>query len=51
MIITQLEFDNVIVWNDNAINKNKLKRLRPENPKKPPAKEEDENAKNTGVPA
>lgn len=47
VIITRMEFDNVLVWNERLfVSKTKnLKRLRPDNPKKPPAKEEDENAK------
>ena len=46
VIITKLEFDNVIVWNDNGGNSKRLRKLRIDNPKQPPAKEEDENAKN-----
>lgn len=42
VIITRLEFDNVIVWNENGSNLKKLRKLKIENPKQPPAKEEDE---------
>jgi len=55
VIISRTEFDNVLVWNERlfksmhgnaAENKpSKLRKLRPENPKLPPAKLEDENAK------
>ena len=52
VIISKVEFDNVLVWNEslhpNMLSEGKtLRKLRPENAKKPPAKEEDENAKNT----
>ena len=52
VIITQKEFDNVLVWNERlyACMQKKLKRLKPTNPKKPPEKKEDENAKVGGVP-
>ena len=56
VIISKTEFDNVLVWNErlfksmhgNAeLNKPpKLKKLKIKSPKKPPAKLEDENAKN-----
>ena len=48
VIITKTEFDNVLVWNERlyACMQGKLRRLKPAEPKKPPAKEEDENAKN-----
>ena len=46
VIITKLEFDNVYVWNENSSNLKRLRKLRIENPRQPPAKEEDENAKN-----
>jgi len=51
VIITRTEFDNVLVWNERlyAGMQNKLRRLKPAEPKKPPAKEEDENAKNGGA--
>ena len=44
VIISNNEFDNVIVWNERlfAGMKQRLRRLRPNDPKKPPAKEEDE---------
>lgn len=47
VIISKNEFDNVLVWNTRlfACNQKRLRKLRPENPKKPPAKEEDENEK------
>lgn len=47
VIISNVEFDNVIVWNERLFKtlKEKYKKLRPADPKKPPAKEEDENAK------
>lgn len=50
VIITKTEFDNVLVWNERlyASKQNKLRSLKPADPKKPPAKEEDENAKNGG---
>lgn len=51
VLITRKEFDGVIVWNERlfASQKNKLKRLKPENPKAPPEKKEDEskNAQNS----
>lgn len=49
VIITKNEFDNVLVWNERlyAGMQTKLRRLKPADPKKPPAKEEDENAKNS----
>ena len=52
VIISKVEFDNVLVWNErlhaNMLSEGKtLRKLRPDNAKKPPAKEEDENAKNT----
>ena len=45
VLITRKEFDTVIVWNERlyASKKNKLKKLKPENPKAPPEKKEDEN--------
>jgi len=48
VIISKMEFDNVIVWNERlfAGNLKRLRKLRPENPKKPPVKDEDENSKN-----
>ena len=48
VIITNNEFDNVLVWNERlyAGMQTKLRRLKPADPKKPPAKEEDENTKN-----
>lgn len=56
VIISKTEFDNVLVWNERLFksmhgdvetNKApKLRKLRPENPKQPPAKLEDESAKN-----
>lgn len=50
VIISNTEYDNVLVWNERLQqNKSKnLKRLTPADPKVPPAKEEDENAKNGG---
>jgi hypothetical protein len=39
----------VIVWNENSSNLKKLRKLKIEAPKQPPAKEEDENAKNQGT--
>ena len=50
VIITKTEFDNVLVWNERLYQgmQTKLRRLKPAEPKKPPAKEEDENAKNGG---
>ena len=52
VIISNNEFDNVIVWNERLFNskKDNLRKLRPSDPKKPPAKEEDENGK-PGAPA
>jgi hypothetical protein len=52
VIISNIEFDNVIVWNERLFKgmKEKMRKLRPADPKKPPAKEEDENAK-PGAPA
>ena len=43
VIISQIEFDNVLVWNERlfACNQNRLRKLKPDNPKKPPAKEDD----------
>ena len=40
VLVTKTEFDNVIVWNEriNVSKKNKLKKLKPENIKKPPEK-------------
>ena len=46
VVISKGEFDNVMVWNQELYPKPTLRSLRPDNPKKPPAKEEDENAKN-----
>uniref|UniRef100_A0A7S3FUK3 Leucine-rich repeat-containing protein 51 n=1 Tax=Strombidium rassoulzadegani TaxID=1082188 RepID=A0A7S3FUK3_9SPIT len=48
VLITKMEFDNVIVWNKhlNAKIVKRLRKLRPSKPKQPPAKEVDENAKN-----
>mmetsp|Transcript_29847 Transcript_29847/g.45574 ORF Transcript_29847/g.45574 Transcript_29847/m.45574 type:complete len:299 (+) Transcript_29847:94-990(+) len=45
VVISKKEFDSVLVWNERLFfgMQKKLKRLRPSNPKKPPAKEEDEN--------
>jgi hypothetical protein len=50
LIITKLEFDNVIVFNENNKNK-KMAKLKTDNIKKPPVKEEDDNAKNAGTTA
>ena len=52
VIISNNEFDNVIVWNERLFKgmKEKMRKLRPADPKKPPAKEEDENGK-PGAPA
>ena len=61
VIISKIEFDNVIVWNER-LNKNlcnpddpfkknmpRLRKLNPKNPAKPPAaKTEDEDGKNLG---
>jgi len=51
VIITKTEFDNVLVWNERlfAGMQGKLRKLKPAEAKKPPAKEEDENAKNGGA--
>jgi hypothetical protein len=40
VLVTKKEFDNVIVWNERLYvsKKNKLKKLKPENVKKPPEK-------------
>lgn len=51
VIISQTEFDNVLVWNERLFanmhaKPGRLRKLRPENPKVPPPKEEEENAKN-----
>ncbi len=45
VLITRKEFDTVIVWNERlfASKKGKLRKLKPENPKAPPEKKEDEN--------
>lgn len=45
VLITRKEFDNVIVWNERlfANQTKKLKKLKPENVKKPPEKVEEEN--------
>lgn len=45
VLITRKEFDTVIVWNERlyASQKNKLRKLKPENVKAPPEKEEEEN--------
>lgn len=55
VIISRVEFDNVLVWNErlheNLIKKGSLRKLKPENAKKPKPKEEDENAKNSAQPA
>lgn len=50
VIVSKNEFDNVLVWNERLFAKqtNKLKKLRPKDPKAPPEKE-DEDSKN-GVP-
>jgi len=50
VIISKVEFDNVLVWNERLHAKmleegKSLRKLRPENAKKPPAKEEDESSK------
>lgn len=44
VLITRKEFDNVIVWNERlyASKRTKLRRLQPENVKKPPEKKEEE---------
>lgn len=51
VIISKTEFDNVLVWNERLFasmhaKPGRLRKLRPENPKNPPPKEEEENAKN-----
>jgi hypothetical protein len=51
VIISNTEFDNVLIWNERLFaNMHKkggrLRKLKPENPKQPPAKLEDENGKN-----
>ena len=51
VIISRTEFDNVLVWNERLFasmhaKPGRLRKLRPENPKNPPPKEEEENAKN-----
>lgn len=45
VLITRKEFDNVIVWNERlyASKKTKLKKLKPENPKAPPERKEEES--------
>ena len=45
VLITRKEFDSVIVWNERlyANQTKKLKKLKPENVKKPPEKIEEEN--------
>ncbi len=45
VVITRKEFDNVIVWNERLFGKQtkKLKKLVPENVKKPPEKIEEES--------
>lgn len=45
VIISKLEFDNTIVWNERFKNVKSLRKFKPDNPKKPPAKEEDESDK------
>ena len=49
VLITKGEFDTVIVWNERlfAGRRNKLKKLRPENVKPVPKKEEEENKQGT----
>lgn len=44
VIISNTEYDNVLVWNERlyAGMTKKLKKLRPQDPKRPPAKEEDD---------
>lgn len=48
VLITRKEFDNVIVWNERlyASKRTKLRRLQPENVKKPPEKKEEETKGN-----
>lgn len=48
VIISKVEFDNTIVWNEHLNHFKSLRKLKPDNPKKPPAKEEDENEKKAG---
>ena len=45
VLITRKEFDNVIVWNErlHVSQKTKLRKLKPENVKKPPEKEDEES--------
>ena len=45
VVITRKEFDGVIVWNEMlfANQTKKLKKLKPENAKRPPEKVEEEN--------
>lgn len=47
VLITRKEFDNVIVWNErlHAKQKTKLKKLKPENVKKPPEKIDEDATK------
>jgi hypothetical protein len=44
VIVTRKEKDNMIVWNErlNADKRQKLKKLKPENTKMPPARQEDD---------
>jgi hypothetical protein len=45
VLVTRKEFDNVIVWNERLFEgqTKKLKKLKPENVKKPPEKEDEES--------
>ena len=48
--VTRKEFDNVIVWNERIHSSDRLnlRRLKPENVKKPPEKEEEESKQGGG---
>ena len=45
VLVTAKEFDAVCVWNETFFQKQKLKKLKPQNAKKPPAPKQDESEK------
>lgn len=49
VLVTNKEFDNVIVWNEriNPTQRKKLRTLVPEKARRPPPKDDEENKQNT----
>lgn len=45
VLVTAKEFDSVCVWNETFYKKSKLKKLKPQNAKKPPAPKQEESEK------